>query len=81
MDQQALPVPHHPLDIRPSGNAYTADTNIKANAGSFSCMPDELIVRILEHLNRTSLMELGRTCKALYAFSRLEDLWKVLFLS
>lgn len=81
MDHRLLPVPHHPLDIRPSGNAYTADKNIKADAGSFSCIPDELIVQLLEHLNGTSLMELGRTCKALYAFSRLEDLWKGLFLS
>ena len=81
MDHQVLPVPHHPLDIKPSGNAFTAVKNIKADAGSFSCMPDELIVQVLEHLNRKSLVELGRTCKALYAFSRVEDLWKALFLS
>ena len=80
MDHDVLPVPHHPLDIRPSGNAYTADENIKANAGLFSCMPDELIVQVLEYLDGTSLVELGRTCKAIYAFSRLEDLWKALFI-
>ena len=41
-------------------------------------LPDELIIQVLESLDATSLQCLGSTCKALYAFSRFEDLWKTL---
>ena len=74
----SLAVPPHPLRVKPAGNAYTATNNIKLAAGSFKRMPDELILQVLESLDATSLKWLGSTCKALYAFSRLEDLWKTL---
>ena len=41
-------------------------------------LPDEVIIQVLESLDATSLQCLGCTCKALYAFSRFEDLWKTL---
>ncbi|KAI4225657.1 MAG: hypothetical protein LQ349_007024 [Xanthoria aureola] len=73
-------VPAHPLDVKPLGNAFTADENIKTAAGSFALLPDELITRVMEWLKPSGLLQLGCTCKALYAFSRQEDLWKMLYL-
>ena len=75
----SLTVPSHPLRIKPAGNAYTATENIKLAVGPFfAALPDEVLVQVLESLDAASLMRLGSTCKALYAFSRLEELWKTL---
>ena len=71
-------VPSHPLGIKPAGNAYSATENIKLATGAFTALPDELIIQVLESLDAASLKRLGHTCKALYAFSRLEELWKTL---
>ena len=73
-------VPIHPLGIKPAGNAYTSSTNIRSTIGAFATLPDELIIRVLDYLDAPSLLQLGTTCKALYAFCRLEDLWKALFI-
>ena len=78
--ESLVAVPQHPLGIRPSGNAYTAAENIKSAAGTFSRLPDELLVQVLEYLDGPCLRGLGASCKALFAFTRLEDLWKNLFL-
>lgn len=74
----SLAVPSHPLSIKPAGNAYTATKNIKLAAGLFMGLPDELIIQVLESLDASSLKRLACTSKALYAFSRFEDLWKTL---
>lgn len=79
-DSNPMMVPAHPLNVKPLGNAFTADENIKTEAGSFALLPDELITQIMEWLNPLGLLQLGCTCKALYAFSRQEDLWKMLYL-
>ena len=79
-DNPVVTVPIHPLGIRPAGNTYTSTENSKIAAGSFSCLPDELLVSVLEFLDANALLDLGATCRALYAFSRLEDLWKSLFI-
>jgi len=68
------------VGVRPAGNAYTATANLKSAAGSFSCLPDELLVSVLEFLDAKALVDLGSTCRALYAFSRFEDLWKTVFI-
>ncbi|MCJ1299141.1 hypothetical protein MMC08_001932 [Hypocenomyce scalaris] len=73
-------IPIHPLGIKPAGNAYTSSTNIRSTIGAFITLPDELIIRVLDYLDAPSLLQLGTTCKALYAFCRLEDLWKALFI-
>ncbi|KAL8714873.1 MAG: hypothetical protein Q9220_001386 [cf. Caloplaca sp. 1 TL-2023] len=73
-------VPTHPLGVKPLGNAYTAEENIKAKAGLFALLPDELIIQAIEWLNSDSLVRLGSTCRTLYAFSRHDELWKSLFL-
>lgn len=77
-EYDSLTVPPHPLGIKPTGNAYIATGNIKPAAGFFMRLPDELIIQVLEFLDATALQRLGSTCKALYAFSRFEDLWKTL---
>lgn len=77
-ERDSLTVPSHPLKIRPVGNAYTATKNIKLAAGYLAFLPDEILVQVLEYLDGASLKQLGCACKALYAFSRIEDLWKTL---
>lgn len=77
-EHDSLTVPSHPLRIKPAGNGYTATENIKLAAGSFTALPDELLIHVLESLDAASLRRLGCACKALYAFSRLEELWKAL---
>ena len=71
-------VPAHPLGVRPTGNAYTAETHLKSVAGHFALLPDEVLVQVLEQLDATALRTVGNTCKALYAYTRLDDLWKTL---
>ena len=75
---ESVTIPSHPLGIKPAGNAYAAPKNIKLAVGHFSALPDDLLVQILEILDAASLKQLGITCKSLYAFSRLDDLWKTL---
>ena len=74
----SVSVPSHPIGVKPTGNAYNATKNLKLATGIFVALPDELIVQVLEYLDGSSLQKLGCTCKAMYAFSRLEDLWKTL---
>lgn len=71
-------VPLHPLGVKPAGNAYATNENTKSAAGLFATLPDELLVQILELLDAKTLLRIGCACKAIYAFSRLEDLWKTL---
>lgn len=77
----ATAVPTHPLGVKPAGNAYTASENIKARCGSFATLPDELLSHILESFDADTLVRLGSTCRALYAFTRLDDLWRALFVA
>ena len=74
----SVTVPAHPVGIKPTGNAYNATRNLKSAAGVFVDLPDELLVQVFEYLDARSLQRIGCTCKAMYAFSRLEDLWKTL---
>ncbi|PYH90893.1 F-box and JmjC domain protein [Aspergillus ellipticus CBS 707.79] len=72
-------IPGHPLGVKPSGNALLAAENLRDAIGVFNLLPDELISMLLEYLDGPSLVSVGRTCKAFYAFTRAEDLWKALF--
>ena len=74
----SVTVPSHPFGVKPTGNAYNATKNLKLATGFFVALPDELFVQVLEYLDASSLRNIGCTCKAMYAFSRLEDLWKTL---
>jgi hypothetical protein len=75
----ATALPSHPLGVKPAGNAYTASENIKSRCGSFARLPDELLGHILESFDADTLIRLGSTCRALYAFTRLDELWRALF--
>lgn len=77
-EEIALAIPPHPLGIKPAGNAFAASSNIKLAAGLFSLLPDEIIMQIVESLNAASLLQLGATGKALYAFCHFDELWKTL---
>jgi len=78
--QQSTAVQKHPLGVRPSGNAFTSEINLKAACGTYSVLPDEVLAQSLEYLEAADLLRLGATCKALHAFTRSEDLWKTLFI-
>ncbi|EEH37767.1 hypothetical protein PAAG_00688 [Paracoccidioides lutzii Pb01] len=73
-------IPPHPLGVKPSGNALTVTHNIRHSMGNLAVLSDELIILLLECLDSSSLLRLGATCKALYAFTRAEELWKGLFI-
>ncbi|KAF2132791.1 Clavaminate synthase-like protein [Dothidotthia symphoricarpi CBS 119687] len=75
----AVAVPSHPLGVKPAGNAYTASENIKSRCGSFARLPDELLSHIFESFDADALIRLGSTCRALYAFTRLDEIWRALF--
>lgn len=75
----AIAVPSHPLGIKPAGNALTASENIKSRCGLFASLPDELLGHVLESFDADVLIRLGSTCRALYAFTRLDELWRALF--
>lgn len=73
-------VRRHPLGVRPSGNALTSRTNARDACGFFARLPDELLLQFLETLQVPHLLRLGCTCKALHAFTRSEELWRMLFI-
>lgn len=75
-DQDAIPC--HPLGVKPSGNGLIAPRNLRSAIGIFGILPDETILTLFEFLDAASLLRVGRTCKALYAFTRSEELWKAL---
>jgi hypothetical protein len=75
----AIALPSHPLGVKPAGNAYTASENIKSRCGSFARLPDELLSHILESFEADTLIRLGSTCRALYAYTRLDEFWRALF--
>lgn len=72
-------IPSHPLGVKPSGNALLATWSLRNAIGTFQHLPDELILLLLEGFDGASLLSIGRTCKAFYAFTRAEELWKALF--
>lgn len=79
-DESATALPRHLLDVKPSGNAFDAKSNRRSASGLFSLFPDELLNQVMEALDAQSLLGLGATCKALYAFAMVEDLWKSLLI-
>jgi hypothetical protein len=78
VEETQVAIPPHPLNIKPSGNKFSATQDARGASGTFQILPDETLAVLLEYLDSNSLRHLGSTCKALYAFSRLEDLWKTL---
>lgn len=71
----------HPMHIKPSGNAFTATTNLRdVSLGNLSVFPDELVLQILSYLSGGELNLVGTASKGLYGFSKSEELWKSLFI-
>jgi len=77
--QLSAAVRRHPLGVRPSGNAFTSEVNLKTSCGSYALLPDEVLALSLEYLEAADLLRLGGTCRALHAFTRSEELWRSLF--
>jgi hypothetical protein len=74
-------IPIHPMGIKPLGNQYFADgPNARQYTGAIGQLPDEMILHLLEYFDATSLRKLASTCRFLYAFGQLDDLWKALFI-
>lgn len=57
-ESESLIVPPHPLGIKPAGNVYDADVNMKAAMGLFALLPEETLIEVLEYLNATALQQL-----------------------
>lgn len=73
-------VPPHPQGIKPSGQVFLATGDIRKAAGDLSKLPDEILAQTIDYLDILSLLYVGSTCKALWAFSRLdESLWRSKF--
>lgn len=68
----------HPLGIKPSGNALTANGDLSLSIGSFRRIPDELLLLVLEYLDKDSLFALSHACKALFAFATYDQIWREL---
>jgi hypothetical protein len=74
-------IPSHPLGVKPLGNQYLSDgPSARQSVGTWGSLPDEMVMIVMEHLDRTSLFNLGHTCKFFFAFAHSEDLWKTIFL-
>ncbi|KAI0877532.1 F-box domain-containing protein [Hypoxylon argillaceum] len=74
-------IPIHPMGIKPLGNQYfTNGPSVRQYTGTVGQLPDEMILHLLEYLDATSLRKLASTCRFLYAFGQLDDLWKALFI-
>ena len=73
MYDTSFSLPRHPLGVKPAGNVYTSAQTSRV---PLLQLPDELLVHILEYLDTVTLTKLGLTCKAFFAYSRLDDLWK-----
>lgn len=70
----------HRLGIRPSGNGLTESAHARHNIGTFGVLPDEVILTVLEWIEDAQLIVLGKTCRAFFAFTSNDDLWRTLLL-
>lgn len=74
-------IPVHPLGVKPLGNQYFSSVvPARRSLGQLVALPDEMILQILESLQAHDLLNVGVSCVFLFAFSRLDELWKSLYL-
>lgn len=76
----------HPLGIKPSANAYLADSkdleNIGNSAGTlFKKLPDDIILNVLSYLDVADLVNASHVSKFWYAYATFDDLWRTLYTS
>lgn len=81
IDRDVHAIPTHPLGIKPLGNQYLASgPTARQSLGPLAILPDELILHLAEYFDARSLRGLASTCRFLFGFGQLDDLWKSLFL-
>ncbi|KAJ9656554.1 hypothetical protein H2198_004903 [Neophaeococcomyces mojaviensis] len=83
-DVDAVPgqyVRHHPLGVRPGGNALTSDEDLSLSMGILGRIPDSLLLLLLEWLDQDALVQLACTCRGLFAYATHDQLWRELALS
>ncbi|KAI0008519.1 Clavaminate synthase-like protein [Xylariaceae sp. FL0662B] len=74
-------IPIHPIGVKPLGNQYfVSGPTARQSLGHIGQLPDEMILNLLEYFDAQSLEAIGATCRFLYAFTQLDELWKTLFL-
>lgn len=73
-------VRRHPLGVRPSGNALTADQDLSLSMGIFGRIPDALLLLLLEYLDEDALLDLSHTCRGLFAYAVHDQIWRDLAL-
>jgi len=66
----------HPLGVKPSGNALTSIENLQGSMGLFAHLPDALVLTLLEYLDDYGLVHLGQTCRAFFAYSTFDQMWR-----
>ena len=70
----------HPLGVKPGGNALAAQATASGKMGVFGGLPDEIILEVLQWLDGKSLLNIGASCRGLYAYTTFDQLWKDLFI-
>ena len=73
-------ISRHPLDVKPLGNAYMSPADLRRASGLFYKLSEELLMYLLDYMDAPALVTLGTTCKAMYAFSRADELWRALYI-
>jgi hypothetical protein len=71
-------VKRHPLGVKPSGNALTSSHDASTFMGLFGRLPDALLMTVLENFDQQLLVNLGGTCRGLYAYCSHDQLWREL---
>jgi len=87
-------LPTHPLGVRPAGNLLLNDDNgpeqcsraahfcrRKKALGCFSNLADDIILRLLSHLDAGSLARVSECSSMLYVFANERELWRALTIS
>lgn len=74
-------VPPHPLGIKPLGNKYfSSGEDARKSMGVLQLLPDEMLMQLLEYMDKPTLRRLGYTCRFLFACCTSDDIWKAIFL-
>ena len=74
-------IPSHPLGVKPLGNRFfSSGRNAREHTGTLGQLPDEMLLHFLDYVDASSMKALGYSCRFLFAFCYLDDLWKSHFL-
>jgi len=79
VDDSGMPHAHY-LGVKPCGNVFVAHKNLTDNMGTFQKLPDETILTVMEWLDSQSLLNIGASCRGLFAYSSTDQLWRELFI-